>query len=115
LDWSTATTDPYLLQSISAPSCKSCKSSIDVLSRLRAEGGYVQGGRYRIDTVESLSGKGDVKADYVIKFEITQAPVVVVRPTATNTAAAKAQKVVSYVYVSWVADHWLIIEREGVR
>ncbi len=115
LDWSTATSDPYLLKEISAPSCKSCKISIDSLNNLRTDGAYVASGRYKIDSTETISGSGDVNADYVIKFVLTQEPVTVIHPTATNTVTSKSQTFTAYVYVSWLRGHWLVMEREGVR
>ncbi len=115
LDWSTATSDSYLLQRISAPSCKSCKISIDSLNNLQTDGAYVASGRYKIDSAETISGTGDVKADYVIKFVLTQEPVTVVHPTATNTVTSKSQTFTAYVYVSWLRGRWQVMEREGVR
>jgi hypothetical protein len=115
LDWSQATTDPYLLEQISAPGCSSCQASIHSLEKLRSEGGYLRSGRTKLDSSRLVDGKSDVKADYIIKFELTQEPVVVVRPTATTTEVPRSTTITSYVYVSWVHGRWLIIEREGVR
>ena len=115
LDWSLATTDPYLLRRISAPGCTSCTASIENLDKLRAEGGYLQSGRTRMASSRLVSGNGDVKADYIVKFELTQEPVVVVRASATTTEVPKVTTITSYVYVSWVRGRWLIIERKNVR
>jgi hypothetical protein len=115
LDWGTATADPFLLEQISAPTCKSCKISIDAMRNLEAEGGKVEGGRYKIESVETLDGTGSVKADYAIKFVLTQDPIVVVHPTATNTVTTKRETFVSEVYISWVRGRWLVMERKGMR
>ncbi len=115
LDWSTATGDPYLLKPISAPGCTSCDLDIDNLTKLEADGGYLKSGRLKIDSVETLDGVGDVKADFVIKFDLTQEPVVVVRPTATTTQVPKSKEFISYLYVSWLHGRWLVVEREGAR
>jgi hypothetical protein len=115
LDWGTATADPYLLKQISAPTCKSCKISIDAMTNLESEGGQVEGGRYKIESVETLESPGTVDADYAIKFVLTQDPIVVVHPTATNTVTTKREAFISYVYVSWIRGRWLVIERKGSR
>ncbi len=115
LDWSTATSDPYLLKPISAPACTSCDLDIDNLTKLEADGGYLESGRLRIESAETLDSAGDVKADFVIKFVLTQEPVVMVQPTATTTQVPKSKKFTSYLYVSWRHGGWLVVEREGAR
>jgi len=115
LDWSTATSDPYLLRPISAPACTSCELDIDNLAKLEADGGYLKSGRLRIESAETLDSAGDVKADFVIKFVLTQEPVVVVQPTATTTQVPKSKKFTSYLYVSWRHGRWQAVEREGAR
>ena len=37
LDWSLATTDPYLIKQISAPSCQACKAYISNIGALAKE------------------------------------------------------------------------------
>ena len=115
LSWSTATSDPFLLKSISAPGCTSCELDIANLVKLEADRGYLKSGRLSIDSAETLDGAGDVMADFVIKFVLTQEPVVVVEPTATTTQVPKSKKFVSYLYVSWLHGRWMVVEREGPR
>ena len=115
LDWSTATSDPYMLKSISAPGCTSCQLDIDNLTKLEANGGYLKSGRLRIDSAQTLDSAGDIKADFVIKFALTQEPVVVVQPTATTTQVPKSKKFASYLYISWLHGGWQVVEREGAR
>jgi hypothetical protein len=115
LDWSKATTDPYLLRQISAPSCAACRTDIDNLSKLEADGGHIKSGRLAINSTETVTGTGAVKADYTVKFDLKQEPVVVVSPTATTTQVRTETNFVSYVYVSWDQGRWLVIERTGER
>jgi hypothetical protein len=115
LDWSKATTDPYLLRQISAPSCAACRTDIDNISKLEADGDYIKSGRLAINSTETVKGNGAVKADYTVKFGLKQEPVVVVNPTATATQVRTETTFVSYVYVSWEQGRWLVIERTGER
>ena len=111
LDWSKATSDPYLLQSISSSACVSCKTDINNLIALRAKRGYLRSGRLKIDSSQILQDHADIRADYTIKFVLTQAPVVVVTPAATTTQIPTAKTFASYVYVSWIGHRWLTVER----
>src|SRR5882757_6312243 len=45
LDWSYATSDPYLLKQISAPSCEYCQKAITGLEKVQAGGGHITGSR----------------------------------------------------------------------
>jgi Family of unknown function (DUF6318) len=76
LDWSLATTDPYLIKQFSAPSCETCASYIDGLSKLAASGGHLTGGRATLRSVGIVQGKL-VKADYVVQVSYDQQPEVI--------------------------------------
>lgn len=115
LDWSQATSDPYLLVPISARSCVSCQANIRSLRQLAAEHGYLKSGRTKVLETRVLNADGDLKAEYVIKLRLQQEPVIVIRPTAVTTVASKPETLTSYVYVSWIEGRWLIAEREGAR
>ena len=113
LDWSLATTDPYLLKQISAPSCKTCERYIGRLTSLAAAGGYVKGGRLTYRSSQYVDDDGDIQADHVVQVEYSQAPETRVFPAApASTDTTKTLTTRSYVYVSWVRDGWQVVEQE---
>jgi hypothetical protein len=107
LDWSYATSDPYLLKIISAPSCVTCNKIIDGLTALQAEGGHVVGDRVRLDSAILQFFHGRIKADYIVKVETTQEPGAIAHPTATTDRNGRSE-VTSYIYVSWIGG-WKIL------
>jgi hypothetical protein len=114
LDWSLATTDPYLLKQVSAASCKTCEGYIEALSELAAQGGMVQGGRIRLRSWRLLDGAGDVTADYIVDVTYTQAPLTRVFPTASPSKDSTAPTTYhSHLFVSWTGTSWRMIEEES--
>jgi hypothetical protein len=107
LDWSYATSDPYLLKIVSAPTCVTCKKIIDGLTTLRAEGGHIQGDRLHLKSALLQSFIGKIKADYIVKVVATQEPGAIVRPTAT-TGRNQASTVTSYIYLAWLGS-WKVL------
>ena len=116
LDWSLATTDPYLLKQISAPGCKACEGYIKALSELAAQGGAVRGGRITFRSSRLLDSTGDVTADYIVEMAYIQAPLTRVFPTASPSKDSTAPTTYhSHVFVSWAARGWRIVEEESSR
>jgi hypothetical protein len=114
LDWSLATTDPYLLKQISAPSCKACAGYIKALGELAAHGGSVRGGRIRFRSSRLFDGPGDRTADYVVEVSYTQEPLTRVFPTASPSKdSTKPTSYHSHVFVSWAGTGWHIVEEES--
>jgi hypothetical protein len=114
LDWSLATTDPYLLKQISAPSCKTCEGYIKAVGDLAAQGGNVRGGRIEFRSSQMFVGSGDVKADYIVQVSYVQAPLVRVFPTAAPSKdSTKPVTYRSHVFVSWLGTGWRIVEEES--
>ena len=114
LDWSLATTDPYLLKQISAPGCKACEGYVNALNELAAQGGTVQGGRIHFRSSRLFGGTGDVTADYIVEVAYTQAPLTRVFPTASPSKdSTKPTTYHSHVFVSWSATGWRIVEEES--
>jgi hypothetical protein len=110
IDWSLATTDPYLIARVSAADCSGCNAYINRLSALAEAGGHVQGGRILVSG-EQLSAGDLVKSDYVVQVTLAQQPVVVIRPSAApSTVAGQATGVTNDLYVSWVSGHWVALE-----
>jgi hypothetical protein len=110
-DWGIATTDPYLVQQISAPSCGACKRYIDGLNSLRRENGYVKGGRIDVQSSHLTSGSFRFKSDYVVAVAVVEAALVEVRPSAApSTTAPGTTHDTSLVFVSWAGHSWKIVE-----
>lgn len=111
LDWSTATTDPYLVEDISSTSCQACARVIRGLSELRAEGGHVRGGRINIVAAKLVTGTFKVKSDVVAEVAVNEDSVVLIRPSlAPSTSATAVTRDVSLVFVSWLSGRWRVIE-----
>jgi hypothetical protein len=106
LDWSLATTDAYLLRSISSVDCESCQDYIATLDALRTQGGHVSGGRILITGVAVAQGTL-VPSDYVISVTVNQEPGSAIRPSQSpSSVAVGATGAVNSLYVLWVGDHW---------
>ena len=110
LDWSLATTDPYLIQDISSPKCLACQAYIKTITDLASEGGHFDGGRLRV-TGEQMDVGKVVPSDYVVKVFLNQDAGTAVRPNAPPSAVATAAPNVSdELYVSWTGNQWIAIE-----
>lgn len=109
-DWGTATSDPYLVSQISAPSCMACRRYIAELDELRSKNGHVEGGRTTVLSDRLVTGSFKAKSDYVVQFKIKEDSVVLVSPSAPPSTTAPASTSVSLVFVSWVRGRWQIIE-----
>lgn len=109
LDWSLATSDPYLLKQISAPTCASCNRYIANLENLRRGNGHVIGGRITIGTIGIAEGKHLVKADLVVKVQLEQSPMSVVRPSAApSVVTSRAEHPSSYIHLLWANGQWTV-------
>jgi hypothetical protein len=114
LDWSIATTDPYLLRTISASTCPPCRRFISSFERLSRVGGHVRGGRIVLKSASLVAGTGDVAADAIVKVALTQEPIVTIVPSAApSTDNPVAETSTSFVFLSWLASHWIVDEFEG--
>lgn len=111
LDWSTATTDPYLLVGLGTPQCKSCSTSIQQLIAIRDAGGHITSGRIRLNSISIVTGTFTIHSERVVEVFTDEDAIVVDmpgRPLATNRPAV--QKDPTLVFVSWLADKWQVIE-----
>ena len=113
LDWSLATTDPYLIKQISAPSCQACKAYINRLSIFQREGGHVRGGRISLKSESIVQGQGKVKADYIVLTQFSQQPASVIIGSASPSPVSAQSEVTSYVYLTWLAGSWRVVEQLG--
>jgi hypothetical protein len=110
-DWGVATTDPYLVQRISAPSCTACARYSNGLRTLRRQGGFVRGGRVSVDSARTVTGTFRMKSDYVVEVTCHEEAVVLVHPSsAPSTAQGAVKNDVSLVFVSWADYEWRIVE-----
>jgi hypothetical protein len=106
LDWSFATTDPYLLEQVSAPTCSACQKYIESISALDAAGGHLQGGRVQVSGF-SMSVGNLVPAEYVIDMTLIQDPGVAIRPSTNPSPVASGGAAIKVtLYLSWVSLHW---------
>jgi hypothetical protein len=111
LDWSTATTDPYLVAQISAPTCQACKRVVHSLDSLREVGGHVSGGRIAVDRESVVTGSFNVASDFVVEVWTTEAEIVLIRPgAAPTTTAPSTTNDPSLLFVSWVGSRWQVVE-----
>jgi hypothetical protein len=109
-DWGVATTDPYLVDQISAPSCSVCRRYITRLNSLRSAEGHVERGRTTVLSSKLVTGDFATKSDYVVEFQIKEDAVVLIRPSAPPSTSAPASAYTSLVFVSWKQSGWQIIE-----
>jgi hypothetical protein len=110
LDWSAATTDPYLLKQISASTCEACQLDITQLEALAADGAHVRGGRTRIVSDRLVTGDFTIKSDYVVEIVTHDDAIVIVRPTASpSTSVPGVERDKSLVFVSWLGGRWQIV------
>jgi Family of unknown function (DUF6318) len=114
LDWSLATTDPYLVQRLSLPTCQACAQYGDRLGRLRKSGGYVRGGRITVNSTSIAAGNSAFKSDCIVQAFLTQdADTVVTRTAPPSTESTRASTSGLRLYLSWLRDHWAISEIGG--
>lgn len=110
LDWSYATTDPYLLRMVSSPSCQRCKAVIDGLARLQAQGGHIRGDRIVFDSDDLCDcTDAQVKADYIVKVVSTQDAGAIVHANGSVANAHGQERATTYVYTSWTGKGWTIV------
>jgi hypothetical protein len=109
-DWGIATTDPYLVQQVSAPTCGACRRYVNGLNSLRRGGGYAKGGRINVKSTKLVTGSFRLKSDYVVATTLAEEALIEVRPSATPTTMAPATQDTSLVFVSWAGRGWQIIE-----
>jgi hypothetical protein len=112
LDWSIATTDPYLLRQISAPTCIGCNKYIASMDAIKAAGGFSTGGRGTLTAEQLVTGDGRVQAQYTVQVTLTQTTQVVVTSSgaAPTTYPHDASAVTNFLYVSWAANGWQAVE-----
>jgi hypothetical protein len=110
LDWSLATTDPYLLEQISDPECGPCSTYIKGLEQVQSAGGAVVGGRATFLS-SAISSGNLVAADAVVEVTFSQSAEVVTEPgAAPRTFPAPPQPAVNKLYLKRRVDSWSILE-----
>jgi hypothetical protein len=111
LDWSTATTDTFLLRSLAAPHCPACNRAINELDALRDEGGHVSGGRINLVSTRLVTGNFETKSDLVVKVVANEASIVLVHPSSPpSTSAPAITNDVSLVFLSWRGGRWQVFD-----
>jgi hypothetical protein len=111
LSWSFATSDPFLIQEVSAPTCKACARYRDNLLELQRDGGHVEGGRFKPVKIDPVYAKSAIRSDYAFEITIEQKPVTVIRPSAAPSVVSKSPITdVSRFYISWQGLSWMIVE-----
>lgn len=111
LDWSLATGDTSLISQVSDRSCVACRKHIRDVRSLFDSGGYVRGGRIRVESAKLVTGRFSVKSDLVVKVRVTQAPIILVRRTgSSSTPAPHAVTSDSLLFLTW-RSRWIVIEQ----
>jgi Family of unknown function (DUF6318) len=110
LDWSIATTDPYLLRQVSAATCDACSRLINEMTLVESAGGYSTGGRIAITDIAKAHGTL-VSSEYVFQIRGTQSNEVVVHSAgaAASSYAYGDDPVLNYLYVSWSGTGWTVL------
>lgn len=114
LDWSLATTDPYLLRTLSEPSCKSCVGHVKGLDELGASRSHVSGARISLQSVRLVQGAFKVDSDFVVQAHIVQAAGQVIRADGASASRQPRKSSQLYVFLSWKALQWRIVAVGGV-
>jgi hypothetical protein len=110
LDWSLATTDPYLLRQISASTCEPCSTYVDGLSELAANGGYVIGGRATFLS-SSISTGSLVTADAVVDVKFSQTAEIIYKPgVSASSYPAPPGVIVNRLYLKRLDLGWAILD-----
>jgi hypothetical protein len=114
LDWSLATTDPYLLEKFSAPNCKTCRFYIDGLNRLRASGGYLTGGRTELQNIAMVNG-ALVPADFVVQVTYGQEIEVIYASHGAlpSYPPRPGNPAINRLYLTWINGTWQLEEIAG--
>ena len=111
VDWGLATTDPYLISAISAPSCRACAGYIQSLTAMRARGDSVHGARIQILSATVMRGTLPVKADFGVELIIREdAPVAASAGSAAPSPDTRPNQDYARVYLDWTAGGWQIVE-----
>lgn len=113
LDWSLATTDPYLLVQAGLPSCQTCARYESRLTSLATKGGYLRGGRIVIHEVGMSTETFEMKSEYAIAVQFDQGPDTVIVPHSKPSAdTTKTSTFTAVVLLSWVSGRWRVVEME---
>jgi hypothetical protein len=111
VDWGLATTDPYLISAISAPSCRACAGYIQSLTAMRTRGDSVHGARIQVVSATIMRGTLPLKADYGVELVIREgAPVTASAGSAAPSTDTGANQDYARVYLDWTAGGWQVVE-----
>ena len=110
LDWSAATNDTVLLEQISASDCVACARDIEAAKQLHRNHETELGGRSRLLRARVVHGKFAISSEQVVETTTSDENIVIVSSSGQRTTVAPAvSKRVSYVFVSWRDDRWLVV------
>ncbi len=110
MDWSIATSDPFLLERTSAARCDACQRLIHHIRALASEGGHLTGGRIRIVAGGVTSSHTLVPAEQVVRMQTEQGPLSIVRADASpSPETTRTQSVISYIYLAWSDRGWQVV------
>jgi Family of unknown function (DUF6318) len=111
LDWSLATTDPYLLREVSGPTCGSCADHISAIANLETKCGHVLGGRLSVLSALIVQGQFRIESEFVVEVETKQEAyrIAMANESVQSTAPPTTDK--SLLFVSWVAGRWQVLEQ----
>ena len=111
VDWGLATTDPYLISAISAPSCRACAGYIQSLTAMRARGDTIRGARIQVVSAAVMRGSLPVQAEYGVQLVIREeASVAASTGSAAPSTDSRANQDYARVYLDWTAAGWQVVE-----
>jgi hypothetical protein len=110
LSWSIATLDPYLLETVSAPSCAACRRYVDGIAALRSKGEQQRGGRPVIKSAVIDTGKLNTSATYAIEFGLHESAAQILPTVRVTRPPTDFQ---SIVFVSWAGSEWRVVEQSA--
>jgi hypothetical protein len=114
VDWGLATTDPYLISAISAPSCRACAGYIQSLTAMRARGDSLRGARIQVVSATVMRGTLPVQAEYGVELVIREgAPAAASAASAAPSTDSRPNQDYARVYLNWTANGWQVIEQTG--
>ena len=111
VDLGLATTDPYLISAISAPTCRACAGYIQSLTAMRARGDTIRGARIQVVSAAVMRGSLPVQAEYGVQLVIREeASVAASAGSAAPSSDSRANQDYARVYLDWTAAGWQVVE-----
>ena len=107
LDWSIATTDPRPLVPISDPTCVACSNYVKEIREVRAQGGYIRGGRISLSAAEINQSVSKTGVEYIITINTVQQPDSIIgRSRSPSSQETSTERLKSNLLLAWRRGSW---------